>query len=253
MSGLAVAAGAGVVLGGAQFFSGLSKQKKEEKALQNLKQPFYKIQDEVVQNKNIAEGLAGGGIPQQQKDYLTGQAERGLGSSLGAIERTGGGINESSMLLDQYNQQIGKIGAEDSAQHLNNIQYFMKANSDLAAEKTKQWSINEYQPYEAKLKELKQNIATDEQNKWAGLSTAISSGVGGVTANSNANLMKKLFSQGGKVSDPYASSTRFDPRAVTPGVQQTGATGGSPAGDFSGIDPGFVPTGVTFGDVSDNS
>lgn len=230
-----------------QFFKGMKDKKKDEQELSRLRQPFYKIQDEYVANKNISEQLATGGLPPQQKEFLTGQAERGLGSSLDAILKTGGGVNAASMLLDKYNQEIGKIGAEDTAQHLANIQYFQKANADLAGQKTMQWSINEYQPYEAKLKELKQNIATDEANKWGGLTTAFSSMIGAGTANQNAALMKRLFPDktNGGVADPYASGTGFAPYANTPSVVPDRPTGPAAGATVGYMDPNKPPTGIT--------
>lgn len=214
-----------------QFFKGMKDKKKDEQELSRLRQPFYKIQNEYFENKNISQELASGGLPPQQKEFLTGQAERGYGSGLDAILKTGGGVNAASMLLDKYNQEIGKIGAEDASQHLANIQYFQKANADLAGQKTMQWSINEYQPYEAKLKELKQNIATDEANKWGGLTTALSSMIGAGTANQNAGLMKKLFS---KPTDSGLSTIQ-DPYAKLPGLAKPGGVAGSPAAGFPSV------------------
>lgn len=229
-----------------QFFKGMKDKKKDEQELSRLRQPFYKIQSEYLQNRNISEQLASDGLPPQQKEFLTSQAERGYGSGLDAILKTGGGVNAASMLLDKYNQEIGKIGAEDASQHLANIQYFQKANADLAGQKTMQWSINEYQPYEAKLKELKQNIATDEANKWGGLTTALSSMIGAGTSNQNAALMKKLFAKPTDtgmmdVQDPYSASSGY----VAPKIANTGGDVGSPAANVGYIDPNKPPTGIT--------
>jgi hypothetical protein len=230
MSGLAIGISTAAI-GGAQFFKGLSDRHKDEKALSALKQPFYKIQDELIQNRNQSEQLAGQGLPTAQRDYMTQEAQRGLGSGLDAILRAGGGVNDASLLLSQYNQQIGKVGSEDAAQHLANIQYFQKANADVAAEKTKQWSINEYQPYEAKLKELKQNVATNQANQWQGLTTAVGGVTAGLTANSNAGLIKKLFADKstGQTQDPF--------KKQLPGVAPTKSGVTSPAASVTGINP----------------
>jgi hypothetical protein len=229
-----------------QFISGLTNEKKDKAALAALHPAFYKIQSEYFQNRNISEQQAGQGLPSAQRDYMTQGAERGLGAGIDAILRGGGGVNDASLLLSQYNQQIGKIGAEDAAQHIANLEYFKKANADLAGEKTKQWAINEYQPYEAKLKELKQNVQTDEQNKWGGLTSAVSSMIGAGTASSNKSLMNKLFAKPSpdgsmmSVQDPYSATSGYQ----APKVANTGGAPGSPAGNVGYIDPNLPPQGI---------
>lgn len=240
---------AGLVLGGAEFFSGLSKEKKDKQALDSLKQPFYSISSEIYQNRNLAAQQAGQGLPSATRQYETQEAQRGLGAGLDAILRSGGGVNDAALLTQGYNNQIGKIGSQDAEMHTQNLQYFMKANADLAGEKTKQWTINEYQPFEAKLKELKQNIQTDEQNKWGGLNTA----VGSLSAGATSMLNSRLFGGGnqkGGVSDPYSAyssasgyvaPTRGDTRGGVPspaaGVPWINPGGPSPAAGIGQIDP----------------
>lgn len=229
---------AGIGLGTAEFFSSMSKEKKDKADLAALKQPFYQVQDAFYQNRNIAAGQAGQGLPSSTLQYQTQESQRGLGAGLDAILRSGGGVNDAAMLTQNYNNQIGKIGSEDAQMHMQNLQYFMKANSDLAAEKTKQWTINEYQPYEAKLKELKQNIQTDEQNKWAGLSTA----VGSLSATGTSTLNSKLFGGGQKGgADPYSAASGY----VAPGLADTRGSVPSPAGQFGLINPNsFSPSAL---------
>lgn len=176
---------------------------KKQKELDRLRQPFYKVQDEYYQNRNQAAELASGGTPQQELNYMTSEAGRGLGSSLDAIIKSGGGLNDASLLLDQYYRQIGKIGSDSAQQHLNNIQYFHQQNAQIAGEKTKAWAINEYQPYQQKLQELKAAKAQDTQNEFnaamalAGTATSASSG------GQNAGLTKNLLAKSG---DGYQSA-----------------------------------------------
>lgn len=224
----AVQSGIGLIAGGAEFFDSLSKEKADKKSLSEMRMPFYQIQNEYYQNQAGAAELAGQGTPTAELNYLTDQAGRGLGSTIEAVNRAGGGINDVSKLLDSYNQQIGKIGAESAAQHVENIKYFHKMNSELAGQKTMQWSINQYQPYEAKLKELNESIKTDEANKWAGISTAVGALTAGGTSMQNADLMKKLFP-----SDKGGGVGELDPTNLA----STSSGGGSPAANFSTIDP----------------
>ena len=169
----AVAAGLGVLEGVAQVFDGFHDAKKSKEELNSLHTPFYKVQNEYFQNNNLASGLAQGGLTQGAKDYLTTSSERGLGSSIGALTQTGGGSGDISKLFDTYNRSIANTAAEDSQQQIGNIKYFMDTNNDLASQKTIQWGINEKDPYEKKLAELKSKLAADKQNIFSGASTAI--------------------------------------------------------------------------------
>lgn len=166
---------AGIVAGGAETISGIVNLKKDKADLANLKQPFYKVQSEYEQNRNIAAAEAGGGLPTATKDYYTNEAQRGLNTSVSALLQGGGDMNMISTLFDKYNRNTAGLASEDAQAHQKNIQYFMKANSDLAGQKTTQFVVNELQPYENKLKELTERTAADKANIWGGIQTAVGS------------------------------------------------------------------------------
>lgn len=197
---LTAAAVATAGVGAAQLISGASKEKKAKQELARLHQPLYGIQPEYYENRNIMASEAGQGIPSITKDYLTSEAGKGLGTGISALTQTGGGVNDISKLMDVYNRSLRNIGAEDAETHLKNIQYFANANKDLAGQKTMQWTINEYQPYQAKLKELTKRREAAEQNIWGGLQTIAGAGMAYGQGKSNANLMTKLF---GDKTDPF--------------------------------------------------
>ena len=198
------AAGLGVVKGGIDFFSA-NKQLKEDKAeLAGLAPAFYKVQDEYYGNKNSAAELAQGGLTQGSKDFYGDMAGRGLGTGVSATLQAGGSPNDISRIFDSYNQGIKSLASADSEAQINNIKYFHQVNKDLAGQKTIQWSVNEYQPYQNKLKELTERINADKQNK----NNAINSVIGGVssagTALTNNSLLNKLFSNDkGEIDDPF--------------------------------------------------
>lgn len=248
-----VAAGATVAIGGVKFFEGLSSKKKDEKELNSLHQPFYQVQSEYFQNRNLAEQQAGQGLNSATKQYQTQEAQRGLSAGLGDILKAGGDVNDTSMLLSQYNNSLSKTAGEDAQQHAANIGYFMNANKDLAGQKTTQWSINEYQPYEAKLKELKQNVGADKQNEIGGLTTAAGGLTAGITGNQNASLIKKLLAKT-TPEDPYLSGPMKAHRdSFNPGLANA-SMGGDPAAGMGSIDPNTFSRGalVTPQDTSDN-
>ena len=183
----------GVIKGVGSFFGAKSDEQKAQDELKKLKDPFYKIQNEYIQNRDIAGNLASGGLPESTKNYVTQEAQRGLGTSLSALGQNGGGVNDVARLNDVYMNSIDKVAAEDAQAKLGNIQNFFNQNKELAGQKTIQWTLNEYRPFERKLKEITQRIGAAKQNQNTGLNTAISSVGAAGTALSNNDLMSKLF------------------------------------------------------------
>jgi len=144
---------AGTVKGVIDLFGAKKEEKKARAELSRLKQPFYKIQNEYYDNRNIAGELAGGGLPDSSKNYYTTEAQRGLGTGINAVTTAGGSPNDVNRLFDTYNNSINKVASEDAQMRVQNIQNFMNVNRELAGQKTTQWSLNEYAPYQRKLKE----------------------------------------------------------------------------------------------------
>lgn len=189
-----ISQGLGIVKGGIQLFNSMSDLKKNESELSKLSNPFYNIQDEYYQNRNLAGELATGGMPVASKDYYTTESQRGLGAGISGTLQSGGSPNDIAKMFDVYNRSIDRTAAEDAKEHINNIQYLMGANKDLAGQKTIQWGLNEKQPYENKVRQLSANISADKQNISGGADTAIGSLGALGTGLQNNSLLSSLFS-----------------------------------------------------------
>jgi len=224
----------GVIKGVGSFFGAKSDEQKAQDELKKLKDPFYKIQNEYIQNRDIAGNLASGGLPESTKNYVTQEAQRGLGTSLAALGQNGGGVNDVARLNDVYMNSIDKVAAEDAQAKLGNIQNFFNANKELAGQKTIQWTLNEYRPFERKLKEITQRIGAAKQNQNTGLNTAISSVGAAGTALSNNDLMNKLF--GKKTMN--AGSQNADAPNASKGMEAVGD--GSSTNQFDINSTGFT-------------
>jgi hypothetical protein len=185
----------GIVAGVGQYIGAARDLKKAREERSRLKQPFYKIQDEYLQNRNLAASEAQGGIPAATKDYLQTESERGLGTAMQGISQSGGSPNNYADLFDSYNRSIKQTAAQDASAQIENINRFMTVNKDLAGQKTTQWAINEYQPYQNKLKEVTERIKAAKLNKSSAIQGAIGSLGATGTALSNEGLLKKLFPQ----------------------------------------------------------
>lgn len=192
-----VAAVGGIVLGGAQLFSSLHDEAQKKKELNGMANPFYTIQNEYYQNRNLAGANAESGMPAASKDYLTSESQRGLGAGVSGMLQSGGDPNNINKLFDSYNRNIDRTAADDASEHLKNIQYYISQNSNLAGQKNIQWALNKKQPYEEKLKQLTEGIAADKQNAVGGASTAIGSTAALGTSLENNTLLKSLFGNSG--------------------------------------------------------
>ena len=85
---LAIASSAmGIAAGVGQYIGAARDEKKAKAERSRLKTPFYKIQDEYFQNRNMAASAAQGGLPAATKDYLTSESERGLGTAIQGISQ----------------------------------------------------------------------------------------------------------------------------------------------------------------------
>lgn len=187
-------AASGLVKGIGGWFGAKSDEEKAQEELSKLKQPFYKIQDEYYQNKNIAAEMAGEGLPESTKNYFTTEAQRGLGTAIGGTQEAGGvGGNDAARLYDVYLKNINQTAAQDASARIGNIQNYFTAAKDLAGQKTMKWTLDEYQPYQRKLKELTERISAAKQNKNNSINTAIGTLGAAGTAWSNNNLIDTMF------------------------------------------------------------
>jgi hypothetical protein len=208
-------------------FLGANAQEKRDKAeLARLTPAFYEIQDEYFQNNASAAQSAQSGFTQESKDFFTDNVSRGLGTGISGVLSAGGNVNDINKLFQSYSDAFRGFSAEDSEKQINNIRYYHQTNKDLAGQKTIQWGVNEYQPYQAKLKELTQRIEADKINRNNALNGVINS-IGAVgTAISNDDLISKLFGDGkGGVKDPDVVSGDYnymgDENYSRPPVQQS--------------------------------
>lgn len=192
-----IGAAIGGVVDAAEFIKSISDEKEAKKELSHLKTPFYKVQDQYYQNDNIAKSLAGQGATSTERQYFTDESEKGLQSGLSGLLQISNDPNQVSKLLDSFTKSVGSFAAKSSEQQVANIQNFMTTNKDLAGQLTTQWGINEFQPYENKLKELTERRGAAQQNEFNSASAFAGTVGAAQTAMSNDDLIKKLFPGGG--------------------------------------------------------
>ena len=214
--------------GAYDIISGNSKYDKAKKEMESLTRPFYKIQDEYNQNRNIAANRASQGYSDAELNYLTNENERGLGAGISALSQGGGGSNDLAKILDTYNRTAARTAAEDAQVHTQNIAAFFNANKDLAGQKTIQWHENEYQPWADKQSLLSNQMNIAQKTKDQGWNSIISGISGALTAGINKDMLppgvgKAIGGTGGfgftpnKIENAYAPSGATD---IQPAPQQ---------------------------------
>ena len=186
----------GIIQSGFQLGDSIAKLRRNKRELERLQPVLYKVQDEYYQNRNMARELAQGGMPQEAKDYLTSESQRGLGAGIQGVLSSGGGPEAIASLFDSYNRSIDNTAVQDAQMKVENIGRLMAANKDVAGQETMKWTLNDYGPYQARLKQLTQNIANAETNMW-GAASGVSQGLTSLgTSISNEKDYNDLFRTG---------------------------------------------------------
>lgn len=237
MAPAAIAGLAQAGIGIAQGIGGMIQAKKARNELEGLEQPFYKIQEELFQNRNLAAQQAQMGVPQATMDYITSETQRGLGSSVSALRQTGGSANNVSDLFAQYQRGIQQNAAMDAQQRVANLGGFLKENQELAGQKTMQWAINEFQPFQNKVQALQGRIAQGNQMIGGGLSNVLGGAASYGTATQNSDLiaqLKALGQKGGAVAN--ATSQTIGGATPSPSNYQGGTGFQNTVAQYAGND-----------------
>jgi hypothetical protein len=223
-------AGGSALLNGWRALKSNQADKAAAREGASLRRPFYQIQPEYFQNRNIAEATAGQGFSSAEKQAMDQQRERGLTTSIGALEEMGGGVNDLSHLGQVFTDSLTSEAAEDAKLHLQNIKFFTDANKDVAAQKNIQWGVNELQPYESKLKEIQDRRTAAQTNR----SSAIDATIGSLSAAATGINTASLKTPG--ASTP--AKRDLGPYSAQFGLADVGGTGfNDPASQFSVLNP----------------
>lgn len=223
---LAIGAGIVAAAGLAKSYIGARQANKAAKMAANNTRPNFDIADEYYTNQSLAQNQAQSGLGQDSLDYYSDQASRGLTQSTDALLQAGGNPNAVAGLYDRYQQGIGGIAAANSQAKRQNLQSLMAANSDLAAQKTMQWSLDKYEPYKDTARTASALQAQGTENIFNGISQTGSA----IGTMGQAGLFKSSGAGSGAQSNPDTAISTVNPSArVQPLSMGTGA-------DTSGYD-----------------
>lgn len=192
----------------------------KKRALYNIR-PNFDISPEYFTNRNIAGSLAGQGLTSDATSYYGDQASRGLGSSIGALLQTGGGINNIQDLYDKFDNNNRAIATQDSEQKVANIKNLMLANNQLADQRTQKWVLDKLQPFQDEAKSISAQKAQGAGEVNSGLNTiggAVSSYAGATTRQEDPIVASQDKADGSQIPMPNnpAMATPYQPPQTLP-------------------------------------
>lgn len=208
------------VIGGVQAIAGGIQANRARRELESLEQPFYKIQDELLQNRNVSAQQAQIGVPQAVKDYMTAETQRGLGTAMGALTQTSGNPNNVADLFQAYQRGIQQNAAMDAQQKVTNLAQFMQQNQTVAGQKTMQWTINEFQPFQNKVQMLQQRIGQGNQMLGSGINTMMGAGASYVAGSQNQDLIDAINNLNPRPTNPINAAPTLSYQQATQGIDQ---------------------------------
>lgn len=212
---VAAAIGAGVAINGA------SKKAKAKRAEKANKRPEYNINPEEQQNQNIAESLASQGLTDGTKQYYNQQSERGLTSTIDAVLKGGGDVNNINNSYGAYQDGISRLAVLDDQRHLANLGTLMTQNQRMSDQRDKRWQINEFAPYADKAAANAKQKQDGENEIWKGIGmvgSAVTTYAGGASNQKDIKGVNGGGSGGYAITGSGISGASSGSDGVSPGL-----------------------------------
>jgi hypothetical protein len=208
-----IAGGVQAAVGAGQTIAGNAKLKRlfsQRKAFQTPQEIFDIL--------NMTENNAQTGLSSETTQYLTDQADRGLTSQLGVATRLGADPNQIGATLDNYFQDIFKIGNENEIQKLKKFDSVANALQLVAQNKEAEFQSKD-NLIKDQMQSAAQKVASGQQNLQSGLNL----GLNAASAFSTQDLYKTQFS---KLQQLLGGGT------ITTGENSGSGAGGSTPSDI---------------------
>lgn len=180
---LPVAAGIGLAVGGIQALVNAGKEKRANKELKKLfsQRSQFQTPEEIFEILNLNQFNAQTGFSDETTSYLTGQAGAGLAAGLGTAQRLGGDPNATAGLVDNYYQDIFKIGAESDLVKMKKFDSITNALNLVAENKAAEWA-SEDNLIKDQMQSVASRVGAANVGQQSGLNLALSS-IGALATN----------------------------------------------------------------------
>lgn len=209
----AIGAGAQSAIGLAQLGQSIAQNAQAKKLSRKLIRPDYEIPQEYRDNLSLAESFAGQGMSDAAMEVYKTNANNTLTSSIDAILRGGGSVNNVADLYDTSEDNFASLAAIEDELRLKRQQIYMDANENVGNQEVTRFQVNEYAPYQDQKQLIAQLRGQANDNKWKGLNT-VGQAVGNF-AMSSAMPGGGTSTPGMGVSNPmgYVSTAGIAPSA----------------------------------------
>lgn len=135
MAALGAAGPVGLALGGLQtalgIYQGIAGGARAQRAMR--KRRAFQTPEEILDLAKFDQSQIGSGLSPQTLQYLTGNADNALSTSLNTASRLGADPNQLSNLLDQRFQQNLAIGAQNQIENMKKFSAYRDSLQILAA------------------------------------------------------------------------------------------------------------------------
>lgn len=190
----------GAATGLAQTVGGFIQAGRANKELKNLfkQRKAFQTPQEIFDILQMNEYASQTGFGADTMDFLTGQTEKGLSSSLETAKRLGADPNAISGVLDTYFQDIFKIGSEDELLKMKKFDSLLNATQLVAANKEAEY-ISKENILKDQMAAVAARLGKGEQN--------ISSGANLLLNSATAFATNSLYNPDGTPKRKRASAT----------------------------------------------
>lgn len=205
---------AAAITGGVGLLQNFINAGKEKKANKELKRLFsqrkaFQTPEEIFDILNLSQFNAAQGFSDETTSYLTGQAGAGLAGSLGAATRLGADPNALSGTIDQYYQDIFKVGAESDLVKMKKFDSFTNA-LNLVAENDAAEQISADNLIKDQMQSVASRVGAANTGQQSGLNLALSS----LASLASNNLYKTKQPNGREIMASTVPATVPAGRAV---------------------------------------
>lgn len=182
----------GLAATGYQIYQGEQNKKKAREAEKNNVRPTYNpvIPQSEYDASRLLQSRASQGMSDSARNAFQQQADRGLSSSLDAIIKSGGTVNDASRAYQGYADSISRMALAEDKLKLDNLNAFLGQQRRISDMQTnnadKNFQINQYAPFLDEQARIAQMRTLGQQQTNAGINTAAST-----VANYATNIGQK--------------------------------------------------------------
>lgn len=213
------AQGLGAAVGLVQAIGGLGKEKRLERKANKLfsQRKAFETPKEIFDILQMTQNDAQTGLSSETQNYLTGQADRGLASTLDAATLLGADPNQLSSTLDSYFQDIFKIGNENELAKMKKFDNLINATSLVAQnEEAEQISRDNL------IKDQLQGVAADRQAATQGVQSGLNLALNGIVGLAGTDLYGRPRKKGNPATGTPPKINIYSPApySVPPGSEE---------------------------------